>query len=412
MVFRKISKSKIYNRKGKLNKQGEAPLEIRLYQKGSSPKYKTILYLAPQFWDKKEKQVSLDHPNYFKYNQIISDTLQKMRDYENTVINRHGSCHVERLLSEYNRPALDLPKSFTAFYRQELLLIKAKKAQETYNNYYYSFKKLIEYQETVYFEDLSFDFVDRYQAFLKNKKLNNRTTNKEVSLLRTIVYSALRKEYIERNPFTHYKPLNESEPPRVFLNPFEIAKWEAMEFEPHEKTLEWKRDIFLLMVYTGLRYCDIVRLKEKEHIHQTENGLVIKIQLKKTGAMSSIPLHSLFPQKEEGPTRAERLVVKLIQYNHDKWSHIKNRSDNPFIDITNHVLNRYFKRLARRVGINKNLPCHCGTRSFCTYLHLAGVPREEIQKLRSHKSPDMTSIYIRLTDKSVIDKLDKANWWD
>jgi len=99
MVLRKISYSKIFNRKGKLNKEGEAPLEIRLYQKGSSPKYKTVLYVAPDFWDDKAKEIAVNHPNYFKYNQIISDLIQQMRNYENTVINRHGSCRVDRLVT-------------------------------------------------------------------------------------------------------------------------------------------------------------------------------------------------------------------------------------------------------------------------------------------------------------------------
>jgi hypothetical protein len=53
----------VYNHKGKLNKQGKALIQIRVYFKRFPSKFiSTETYVAPEHWNERKKMVDESHP--------------------------------------------------------------------------------------------------------------------------------------------------------------------------------------------------------------------------------------------------------------------------------------------------------------------------------------------------------------
>jgi len=266
--------------------------------------------------------------------------------------------------------------------------------------------------KTTYWEDLTYDFIERFEAFLKRRKLENSTVNKKMDVIKTYTGKAIKKKFItiNDNPFLGYKSLKEKEPDREYLTREELAKLEALTFDEKEKALERKRDLFLLLIYTGMRFGEMKALSINANIEETKDGLIIKHRTEKGMKWSVIPLHNLFKENGAGSSKPERLLKKLMERHLEKYKNFENAKDIPFSKISIQKFNDGLKLLARRVGSKKKWSSHAGRRTFATILDTLGLQQNSIQRLLRHSSPDMTAIYIQLTDRVVNEKLRQLEW--
>ena len=412
MKLKKINYTVKYNRRNHLNKNNQAPVEIMLTQVGSSAKYKNLkIYVAPKYWNATKTEIRKTHPNYFTYNNQIGEELQKMRTYENKLINTYGFCHIQRLFSEYDQLIVnETHKTFTAFFKDEISIAKIKAS--TLKAVKGSYTKLCQFKKEVYFEELTFDFIDRYQSFLVKQDLGARTINKHISRLKTYVNKAIVKRLISvnDNPFLNYKSLPELEPDRLYLNNSELEKWENAVFEKEDNMFEKVRDYFLLHCYTGMRYGELASLTIDDNIEESKEGLIISFRSEKTGKKVHLPIHALFKLEGSSTSKAEDLVRKLISIHLRKYKHTKNATSIPFAKLANQYFNRQLKVVAKMIGINKAISTHAGRRTFATSLYNRDIEAIEIQRLLKHSKIDMTLIYIKLSDKSIIEKLQRTKW--
>ena len=72
--MKKISYRPVYNRKKKLNAQGTALLQVEAYLKQKKVYFSTQIYLRPEQWDKRKKQI-IKHPNAEALNYMLSEFI-------------------------------------------------------------------------------------------------------------------------------------------------------------------------------------------------------------------------------------------------------------------------------------------------------------------------------------------------
>ena len=125
---------------------------------------------------------------------------------------------------------------------------------------------------------------------------------------------------------------------------------------------------------------------------------------------SVIPLYNLFKEQGQERSKAERLIQKIMDRQLEKYKNRPSPKDIPFCKISNQKFNDGLKLLARRLGSKKNWSSHCGRRTFATILDTLGLQQNSIQRLLRHSSPDMTAIYIQLTDRAINEKLRRLEW--
>jgi hypothetical protein len=75
---------------------------------------------------------------------------------------------------------------------------------------------------------------------------------------------------------------------RSFLTNEEIKTWKSFRFAGEEKHLERDRDIFLLQIYTGYYYKDMVGLKKEHLVKDHEHGYLILGQRSKNDEQTMI----------------------------------------------------------------------------------------------------------------------------
>ena len=145
----KIKYTLIFNRKDRLNKHGQALIQIKAYQDGNNRYFSTGIYIQPQYWDQRHRKVKHFHPNQYVYNQSIQAQLAEMEAFEIRMINRYGSFPLERL-HEYKQETIsDVPASFTVFFEQELRNYRLK--PDSYKMYKLTLNKLKGFRKTINF---------------------------------------------------------------------------------------------------------------------------------------------------------------------------------------------------------------------------------------------------------------------
>ena len=155
----------------------EKPIEIRAYQTGSPAKFiSTNIKIAPEYWDKKEKRVHLNHPNSLVYNKTLYNLLFELQDYENKMINRYGSFSVEKI-KEFKDKAKREYVSFKTYCYDELETVKNSNTARSKRMHLKAFFEEFNKGKEVFFDDLDTRLVKRYDLFLKKKGLAQNTVH-------------------------------------------------------------------------------------------------------------------------------------------------------------------------------------------------------------------------------------------
>ena len=61
MIFKKVKYSFIFNRKGRLNEDKTALIQLKAYKNGKSRYFSTGIWIEPTYWDKSNRKVKNNH---------------------------------------------------------------------------------------------------------------------------------------------------------------------------------------------------------------------------------------------------------------------------------------------------------------------------------------------------------------
>jgi len=139
---------------------------------------------------------------------------------------------------------------------------------------------------------------------------------------------------------------------------------------------------FIFCCYTGIRYCDVVKLCY-EHIN---NDLIVFKQ-QKTNRNIIIPISK----------KAKQLLVS------DDMGKI-------FKTISIQKTNEYLKLALTLANIDKKVTFHCSRHTFATCSITLGIPYEVVSKLLGHTDLKTTAIYAKIVDEVKIKEIEKWNF--
>jgi integrase len=274
--------------------------------------------------------------------------------------------------------------------------------------YLLTLNKLKAFRKTVYFEDISFGLINEFDRYLFKKGLGTNSVGKHHDRLKTYINMAIKNDFlkIDQNPYNKFKVGGE-EPDRVYLTIEELNQMEELAIPPGKKHLERIRDVFLMATYTGLRYGDVTSLTAA-HVVRSQRGISLSLKAEKTGKNLTLPLYFLFREEEAEQSKPEKLISKYLKII-DALGEDEDARNIPFFSVTNQYMNRALKEIARMAGINKNLTSHVARRTFATIM-ATKVKAPVLQRLLQHARPDMTNIYIQLSNHHIENELEKIDW--
>lgn len=285
----------------------------------------------------------------------------------------------------------DMSSSFITFMRNEIK--KSNLRSSTLKNHLSTLQVLCLYQSHVGFEDLTFNFLCDFEHYLLENKYHRNTIAKHMKHLKRYINLAINKDVfdLQKYPFRKYK-IKYVDCKREHLTPEELEALE-MAFPKLSYTLKRSLDIFLFSCYTGLRFSDIVNIKN-ENFHLIDDKLWLIYSSVKTDVNVRLPLFLLFEGKA---------LNIYYRYKSNKASLFEISSS------ANSNVNKHLKQIASIAEVDKRISFHTARHTNATLLLYNGANITTVQKLLGHKSVRTTEIYSNIMDMTVVRDLENIN---
>ena len=191
----------IFNRKNILSKDGKALVQIRCYSLGRYKYVSTEIRLLPGEWDERKQRVTNKHPKYVHLNRIFDSKVREIEDFE-IEVTASGRQFTLEMLDQMN---VSTKTSFNQFVEREIdlgsLRDSTKRQQRVFLN------KINEFRPATTLSMIDIEYCQRFERFLRSKKLNPNSIHKEFKNFKKFINAAINKGLIkhDQNPFRTFK---------------------------------------------------------------------------------------------------------------------------------------------------------------------------------------------------------------
>ena len=386
----------VFNRKGKLNKNGKAPVEIQLYQDARRKFLSPGVLISPENWDPISSEVVESDSTHKDFNKDLRRIISRLHDIQTRCFedNKSFSIHSISINDFYREPITD---SFLDFVKAELKnnQILKEKTKTSHTN---TMTKLRAFNDDkdVRFSDLTYGFVD----YLHGEGLAVNTVHKQHKNLKKFIEVGIKKGlYDLPNPCKDIKVKYEQRLKDV-LSIDDIKTIENLDLSNYDDNLKIIRDLFLFAYYAaGRRIGCCVRMKT-DSIKKKDEGYYIDYITYKANKQAIVPLYSLF--KTSGRlSKPESLVAKY-------W-----REDNELLFplFSEPYINRNLKVIGKEASLSFPLKFKTARDSFGTHM-ASKIPIPQLMQLMQHSDVQTTMGYVNYNQEMVEEGLLKVDWKD
>jgi integrase/recombinase XerD len=355
-----------------IKQDGTCALYLRVYYN----KYLRIplqICVRPDQFDSEKEIVKDNHPRARDFNMMIDDYINRASTIFIEARLAHREVTPISFESEFYNPKAR--ENFIEFFKSELIGRKNRVEKGTYVQHSSTLNKLIRYRAHLPFNNITPEFLESYEEYLKKVLKNeNNTIWRDMKNIRTYLRRAEQKDIRFANPFRYYKaPKYNSDP--CFLFPDEFAAivnyYNDNQSHPFSRTLR----AFLFSCFTGLRLSDIKTITSKNIV---DNEIVlVPAKTKKKNKELRIPLTD----------QAKQYLIK--------------NSDKLFDMPADQVMNRNLKKIAIQLGIRKSkFSFHAARHTFGFLFTYNQGELLALSKLLGHEKITTTMTYVHLVNDS------------
>ena len=238
-------------------------------------------------------------------------------------------------------------------------------------------------------KQLDENFIEAFDMYMRTtRRFMPRTILGHINRLKSVMMLAVFRGIIPFSPFKGYRP-QKPEFKQMYLTEEELGKFANMTYDTPNRN--FTRDMFLFSCWTGICYCDMRALTEKNLVKAEDGSLWIHTERQKTGTpecirLMEIPLAIL--EKYKGMDAAGRLLPML----------------------TKESMNIHLKKMAVMCGINRPISFHQARHTFGSIICLSqGIPIETVSKIMGHKHIKTTQRYAKVTQDKIDRDVDRLN---
>jgi integrase/recombinase XerD len=368
----------------------EASVYLLVTIKRQKVRFVTGVNVKVEDWDPLSSTVKKSDPFAADKNLVLRRKAARINEIEVKYRLRDEVLTPDSLRTDFLRAEADA--DFLDFIQAEMGKRRGIVREATHAAHLSLYKKLQDFKRHIAFSDINEDFLLEFQKFMKLRLNNSQNTiQKTMANLKVYVLSAIRKKIITENPFVQVK-FRRTNVDRVSLSRDEVNSlvvyFRRDWFEPN-LTLVCR--MFLFSCFTGLRLSDVKRVSWDD-IHN--NILVFRpLKLQNVNAITvKIPL----------PGVAQEILK--VSFNPE------NPRSTVFEAYSDQTTNKYLKKLAEKVGIEKPITFHTARHTFATlYLEANRGDVATLQQLMGHSSIDQTMEYVHITEETKREGIEKLN---
>ena len=231
------------------------------------------------------------------------------------------------------------------------------------------------------------EFFAYLQGYLRQDNMKRCDINgalKHMERFKKVMEMAFNNEWINRNPVKALKAHKE----KTDINELDEEAVKRLSTVILPPNLGIVRDLFIFAVYTGVSYEDMTRLTQKNIVIGIDKSLWLHYKRVKTGVRVSLPL--LEPALE--------IINRYDTY------HKGGKKNQPlFPYVSNQIMNRYLKKVAKLAGVEDRVTYHVARHTFATTITLQHeIPLETVSKMLGHTKITTTQVYARVVDTKVM----------
>ena len=384
-----------YNRRRKLDNNGEATIEIRMYLNGRQTYHKTGIKIIPSRWDEIHQK-----PKDPLHKRNCESLIEDFKKFESNMRLKHEKFELS-YFSLKNAPiekTVVKQESFTKFFEERLEAEKPLK-QPSWRTRKLSFDYFNKFNENVRFDEVNYHLIVSFDLFLhaqkaSERKLHLNTIQKHHKHVRKYILEAVKFRHISSidNPYNDFKAPHQPFESN-YLTWEELEHFEELTFEKAELMLERCRDMFLFACYTGLRYNDVYKIRPS-HLSETSEGLELSYQANKTKKFGKKFLYFLFDGKPQVIAR------KYMGVEDDKIL---------FKGLANPKVNANLKIIAKRANVQKATRFKDSRNTFANIMAML-LPISMVQDEMQHSMLSTTQGYLKKNSEQKKQILSKIDW--
>jgi site-specific recombinase XerD len=385
----------VHNWRRTTTKSGLYPIHLRIAI-NCVQKYDPIPVPAnisrEQWLGEDDNWVRDDHPFYFEINNKIRERKQLVQNLIKRYYMAGKTITFSDIFMELKRAGHS--KNLNLFFAEYIRRPTDKLEPDTFKKYKACLEHLNSFKKEIYFNELTPEMVEDFYAYCRDVKgLQGSTIESYFKALRKVLRLARKAHLISRETISElFEDLHISvkKAKRSFLTIEEIKAWKNFRFAGEEKHLERDRDIFLLQIYTGYYYKDIINLKREHLVKDHQHGYMILGNRTKNDEQTMIPLFK-FP---EAASLIEKYASKRItdEYVFDRKAF-----------LSEGVYNRQLKQVARKMGINKTVSNKVARHTNAQLWIRLGTNRPVVSRMLGHSKEETTKTYYNIDVNEVID---------
>jgi len=400
----------------KPNSKGMFPVYIRITENRKHKRIKTSVELNKYSdWNPKakdDKHIRQSELNSAKWNQILVEELESLRD-----INRESAnSSIDTLKQDYKKR--DVSESFLEFAKSKVEESRPSLSIGTYRHYLALLNKIESYLEKIgkndiCFVDVNLSFIKGFESYLgqvENQRENGRTLERctiasNLKSLRRLVNDAVKEDKINinDNPFLKFTIKAGDETKKEKLEMAELQKIIELILEK-DSALWHTRNAFLFSFYcAGIRAGDILQLR-----WENVKGGRLNYRMGKNGKIRNYELvtdaEKILDDYRHGNNKDSDYIFPFLDSNSsyaiESYKCNENMSETNKqilfnqISSRNVILNKNLKKIAEMVGIDKNISFHVSRHTFANYAMKQNISPKIIQGLLGHHSIKTTEGYM------------------
>lgn len=376
-MLNKISYKLVFNRACRLNQRGEGLIQIECTQQKRRIYFSTHTYVKPENFHHGSviKTTNADSLNY-----VLYQMMQEIEMVELEYIKKGVEVQLP-MLREAVRSHISPAAKLTDFGKQ--VVEQSERKNLTKLNYQTLLNNIERFRKGSLITDIDYQFLVSYDKWLRESGIAHNTRISRLRLLRALLNEAKRRDIIHINPFDRFR-IQQMVSKKGFLTIEQVHKLEKLVLKGQEDKI---RDAFLIGCYTGLRFSDVITLRN-EHIN---DGWLTK-KMAKTGFIVELPISELFGGK---------MVQLLEKYGGNIERVTKSLGSNS-------AVNKTLRSILDRIKADPKITFHSSRHTFATLLGQSGVQLTTIQKLLGHQKLQTTQIYSEVDRKAITNDLRKG----
>jgi len=265
----------------------------------------------------------------------------------------------------------------------------------------------------LYFEDITTDFLEEYQGYLKRAGYSKNTIHNHLKTFRRILYKAINepeKNYFSqgKNPFFSFKLAADPAKRKERLNPEEIKRLEDLSLLKGTRLYD-ARNMFLFSFYcAGIRIGDMIGLTWSNVKEGRLEYVMMKTATERSVKLmpKALDILKLYFQKNNKP---EDFIFPFLRndINRLNLAYFKKQ-----LEAKAALINKCLKQIAEKAEIKKNLTSHIARHSFADIARKRKINLLDIQKLLGHSDSKTTQMYLDSFDIESQDEAHEAIFQD